>query len=389
MNAEEIKTKVREAYAAGIESRDGCCELAGVESRGTCCEDTGVERARGARTSFGCGDPLALTEIRPGQTVLDVGSGPGADVIAAARRVGPTGRAIGVDMTPEMIRRARENAAKEGLGNVEFHLAEAEELPVPDASVDWVISNCVVNLVPDKTKAFREIFRVLRPGGRFSITDLVGENLPPEILADSSKYCACIGGAPSEVAYLQAARDAGLERIEVVDKFRWEAKEIEAGGGTVWSIKVQGRRPAHGATIEPARPEDLAEIQRLLTCCALPLDGAADHIGDFLVARRHGRVAGCVGWEKYGSSAVLRSLAVLPEARGSGLGAALIDEVLARARHAGCRDVYLLTLTIETMAARHGFDRISRSDVSEEALKSAEFSLGCCASAVVMRRRLG
>jgi len=377
MNTEEIKLKVREAYAAGVESRGGCCE------------ETGVERSRGARTSFGCGDPLALMEIRPGQTVLDVGSGPGADVIAAARRVGPTGRAIGVDMTPEMIRRARENAAKEGLGNAEFHLAEAEELPVPDASVDGVISNCVVNLVPDKLKAFREIFRVLKPGGRFSITDLVGENLPPEILADPAKYCACIGGAPSEEAYLQAARDAGFEQIEVLDRFRWEAKELESSGGKVWSIKVTGRQPAHGATIEPALPADLPEIEQVLSACGLPLDGAADHLDGFLVARRRGRVAGCAGWEQYGSVCVLRSLAVLPEVRGLGLGAALIDEIIARARRAGCRDAYLLTLTIETMAARHGFARITRSEVPEEAQKSAEFSLDCCASAVIMHRRLG
>jgi SAM-dependent methyltransferase len=377
MNAEEIKLKVREAYAAGVESREGCCE------------DTGVERSRGARTSFGCGDPLALVAIQPGQTVLDVGSGPGADVIAAARRVGPTGRAIGVDMTPEMIRRARENAAKEGLGNAEFHLAEAEKLPIPDATVDWVISNCVVNLVPDKPKAFREIFRVLKPGGRFSITDLVGENLPPEILADPAKYCACIGGAPSEAAYLQAARDAGLDQIEVLDRFRWEAKELESSGGKVWSIKVTGRRPAHGAAIEPALPADLPEIEQLLSACGLPFDGAADHLGRFIVARRDGRVAGCVGFEQYGSACVLRSLAVLPEVRGLGLGAALIDEIIERARRVGCRDAYLLTLTIETMAAQHGFTRVKRTEVQEEAQKSAEFSLDCCASAVIMHRRLG
>ena len=349
----------------------------------------GVERSREARTSFGCGDPLALVELRPGQTVLDVGSGPGADVIAAARRVGPSGRAIGVDMTPAMIRRARENAAKEGLDHAEFHLAEAEELPVPDATVDWVISNCVVNLVPDKTKAFREIFRVLKPGGRFSITDLVGENLPPEILADPAKYCACIGGAPSEAAYLQAARDAGLEQVEVLDKFRWEAKEIEASGGTVWSLKVTGSRPAHDATIDPATPADIPAIEQVLSSCGLPRDGAAAHVDGFLIARRHDRVVGCVGFEQYGSSCVMRSLAVLPETRALGLGAALIEAIIARARDAGCRDAYLLTLTIESMAARHGFVLITRSEVPEEARTSAEFSLDCCASATIMHRHLG
>jgi SAM-dependent methyltransferase len=185
-------------------------------------------------------------EIRTGQTVLDIGSGPGADALAAARLVGPAGTVIGVDMTEAMLERARRAASEVGLANVEFRRGDAEALPVQDGSVDWVISNCVVNLVPDKQRAFSEVFRVLRPGGQFSISDLVGENLPPEILSDPEKYCACIGGAASEEAYLDAARSAGLERVEVVDRFRWETPELEGSSGIVWSLRVTGRRPSPG-----------------------------------------------------------------------------------------------------------------------------------------------
>ncbi len=193
---------------------------------------------------FGCGDPLAVAGVAPGQSVLDVGSGPGDDALAAARQVGPAGRVVGVDMTDAMLERARGAAAAEGLTNVQFLQGDAESLPVPDRSMDWVISNCVVNLVPDKTRAFQEIFRVLKPGARFSITDLIGENLPDELLANAAAYCACIGGAPSEEDYLQSIRMAGFEDVAVVDRFAWEAPELEGTEGRVWSLKITARRPA-------------------------------------------------------------------------------------------------------------------------------------------------
>lgn len=233
MNAGEIRERVREVYGAAVRTQSACCGKADGPAGGS----------EGARTSFGCGDPLAMAEVLPGQRVLDVGSGPGLDALAAARRVGANGAVIGVDMTEAMILKARENAISAGLTNIEFRAGDAESLPVVDGWADLVISNCVVNLVPDKRAAFREIYRVLRPGGRFSITDLIGENLPPEILSDPERYCACIGGAPSEPDYLEAARLAGFEHIEVKDRFEWEAPELAGTGGRVWSIKVAARKP--------------------------------------------------------------------------------------------------------------------------------------------------
>ena len=232
-----IREIVRKRYADAVES------AASTGTQEGCCSKQDAPAA-GARTSFGCGDPLAMAGILPGQSVLDVGSGPGADALAAAEVVGPSGTVVGVDMTGPMLERARHAASEAGHDNVTFIEGDAESLPVPDASMDWVISNCVVNLVPDKGRAFSEIFRVLRPGGRFSITDLIGENLPASILDDPRAYCACLTGAPSEAKYFEAIRKAGFEEITVLDRFAWEAPELEGTAAKVWSVKVTGRRPA-------------------------------------------------------------------------------------------------------------------------------------------------
>jgi SAM-dependent methyltransferase len=237
-SGERIKQIVRERYGrAALRTEE-------KTSGASCCGKSAAPSPGGARSAFGCGDPLAIAGIESGQSVLDVGSGPGDDALAAARRVGPAGRVVGVDMTEAMLDRARTAAAAEGLTHVAFLRGDAERLPVDDASMDWVISNCVVNLVPDKARAFAEIFRVLKPGGRFSITDLIGENLPAEVLADAAAYCACIGGAPSETEYLGAIREAGFVDVAIVDRFAWESPELEGTDGKVWSLKITARRPA-------------------------------------------------------------------------------------------------------------------------------------------------
>src|SRR3954447_26188621 len=149
-----------------------------------------------ANMGLSCGNPTAAASLREGEVVVDLGSGGGLDVLLAARKVGPTGRAIGIDMTPEMIDLARRNAERAGLANVEFHLATIDRLPLPDASADCVISNCVINLAPDKPSVFREVARVLRPGGRLAVSDIaLKRDLPPEIAADLMAYVGCIAGA--------------------------------------------------------------------------------------------------------------------------------------------------------------------------------------------------
>ncbi len=169
-----------------------------------------------ANMGLSCGNPTAFASLRPGETVVDLGCGGGLDVFLAAERVGPTGRAIGIDMTPEMLERARRNAA--GRSNVEFHHATIDQLPLADESVDCVISNCVINLAPDKQAVFREIARVLNPGGRLAVSDIaLRQPLPPEIAKDVTAYVGCIAGAILIDAYRAGLLAAGFEAVQIIE----------------------------------------------------------------------------------------------------------------------------------------------------------------------------
>ena len=215
------------APVAEVRASTGCCDS-------DCCGDTAAsgpmaQRGYGAAelvglpglavgASLGCGNPTALIELRPGETVLDLGSGGGIDVLLSARRVGPAGRAIGLDMTDEMLALARRNAAEAGVANVEFLQGEIEAIPLPDASVDVIISNCVINLSPDKDAVLREAARVLRPGGRFAVSDIVaqGATIPAELRADMAEWASCASGALEEGEYRAKLRAAGFQDPEIV-----------------------------------------------------------------------------------------------------------------------------------------------------------------------------
>ena len=211
-------SKLDAAHASGCCS-DGCCsdvsgtyglELYDAASR------EGIPDAA-LLASLGCGNPVAVAELREGETVLDLGSGGGIDVLLSARRVGPTGRAIGVDMTDEMLALARRNAADAGADNVEFRKGTIESLPLDDSSVDVVISNCVINLASDKPAVFREIARVLRPGGRMGVSDVVADDLlTPEQRAERGSYVGCIAGALSFREFRQGLQAVGLTDVELV-----------------------------------------------------------------------------------------------------------------------------------------------------------------------------
>jgi len=220
----EIKEAVRERYAAAATSKGCCCGdsdcAADVEDPITRDLYDELQRqdvpAGALEASLGCGNPTALAELAEGETVLDLGSGGGIDVILSARRVGPTGRAIGVDMTDEMLALARRNAAESGIPNVEFRKGEIEALPLDDEEVDVVISNCVINLSVDKPKVLAEAFRVLKPGGRFAVSDVVvrGE-IPPDIRRSLEMWAGCIAGALEEDEYRSLLAEAGFEAIEI------------------------------------------------------------------------------------------------------------------------------------------------------------------------------
>lgn len=188
--------------------------------------------------ALGCGNPTAIADLKPGEVVLDLGSGGGIDCFLAAQRVGPQGRVIGLDMTPEMVLLAQRNAKKVGATNVEFRYGEMEDIPLPDESVDVIISNCVINLSPDKDAVFREAYRVLRPGGRISISDIVlyGE-LPPAIRERPEAWAGCVAGALQESEYLEKLRAAGFEKVEVL------SRDFAEGGDLIASVRIKAYKP--------------------------------------------------------------------------------------------------------------------------------------------------
>jgi SAM-dependent methyltransferase len=215
--------------------------------RSACCgpQDTAVGQTEAARfytadelaglpdtvteASLGCGNPLAIAGLRPGEVVLDLGSGGGIDCFLAAKKVGPGGRVIGLDMTPDMIKLARRNARKLGVTNVDFRFGEMEDMPLPDGSVDVIISNCVINLSPDKDAVFREAYRVLRPGGRLSVSDIVVDGDLPDVLRSQlDAWAECIAGALDESVYLDKIRAAGFQHVEVLSP---DHSEVDDGTG--------------------------------------------------------------------------------------------------------------------------------------------------------------
>ena len=213
-----------------------------------------------ADLGLGCGMPTDTAAIKPGETVIDLGSGAGNDVFIAQRIVGPTGRVIGIDMTQAMIELAQKNAGKLGYQNVEFRLGDIEQMPVPDNTADVVVSNCVINLVPDKAKAFQEIYRVLKRGGRFAVSDIVvNGKLPPTIQSAAEMYAGCVAGALSKEMYMGIVAEAGFANIAIAKEKVFalpdavlskylsaaEINDYKQSGVTILSITVYGEKPSN------------------------------------------------------------------------------------------------------------------------------------------------
>jgi len=289
---DDLKDVVREKYGQAArrvaEGAGGCC---GSAAGASCCDPITAnlyDAAQGSEVppdalaaSLGCGNPTALAELKPGETVLDLGSGGGIDVLLSARRVGPTGKAFGLDMTEEMLALAEENRRRSGLTNVQFLKGEIENIPLPANSVDVIISNCVINLSGDKDRVLREAFRVLKPGGRFAVSDVVvrGE-VPPAIRRSMELWAGCIAGALSDRDYLDKLAAAGFENaaIEVTRVYAAaDARELLAGQGAdvealagevdgkFVSAFVRAVKPA-GAAAAAAGPA----AQREASSCCVP-----------------------------------------------------------------------------------------------------------------------
>jgi SAM-dependent methyltransferase len=234
MDDARIKEMVRARYGGiATASKASCCAPAAASCCGADVADAATDKARrmgyseaelaavpeGANLGLGCGNPQAIAALMPGETVVDLGSGAGFDCFLAARQVGESGRVIGVDMTHEMLHKARDNAARIGAGNVEFRLGELEHLPIADNTADVVLSNCVINLVPDKAQVFREAFRVLKPGGRLAVSDIVATApLPAEWRADPELLCGCVAGAASAERIASWLAEAGFVAVRIIPK---------------------------------------------------------------------------------------------------------------------------------------------------------------------------
>ena len=220
--SETVREEVRRRYGASASGKsacaDDCCISTDITNLGYSAEDAAAA-PEAANLGLGCGNPLAIASLKRGQVVLDLGSGAGFDCFLAARSVGKTGRVIGVDMTPEMLRKARENAQRNGFTNVEFLLGEIEALPVADNSIDVIISNCVINLSPEKQRVFNEAFRVLKPGGRLAVADMVATApLPNDIKADWAAYTGCMSGASQITELERMLRSSGFKDIRIAPK---------------------------------------------------------------------------------------------------------------------------------------------------------------------------
>lgn len=245
----QIHETVRARYAgiAQVTSSSGCCGDSGCGCDGGFYSVDLIKTldSETVNLSLGCGDPVGIASLKPGDTVLDLGSGGGIDCFLAARQVGETGHVIGVDMTPEML--AKANAARDrmGLHNVEFRHGHIEALPVDDNSVDVILSNCVINLAPDKVPVFREAFRVLKPGGRVSISDIVTEgDFSDDLRADGAKWAECVTGAIDAAVYTDMMADVGFIDIQVVDKVG--AEDIvprQEGMPRIFSARITAHKP--------------------------------------------------------------------------------------------------------------------------------------------------
>ncbi len=273
MNDEKVKRVVRESYGKIAKREGSCCGPAKVCCGGANLAETISEKIGytdeelkavpdGANLGLGCGNPLALASLKEGETVLDLGSGAGFDCFLAAGRVGENAKVIGVDMTPEMVEKARENARRGGYRNVEFRLGEIENLPAADNLADVVLSNCVINLVPDKKRAFREAFRVLKPGGRLIVSDIVlVKELPAVIKNSVEAYVGCLSGAAMKNEYMETIKEAGFQNVEVLAE-------------TPFPIECMANDPTAKAVIA-AFNIPLEELQRIadsvvsITVCAI------------------------------------------------------------------------------------------------------------------------
>lgn len=416
---EDIREQVRQKYAQAIKLKSGCCSSAG------CCG--GSQDATNAitgklyqaaeveglpqnllATSMGCGNPTALGNLYSGETVLDLGSGAGLDVLLSAKRVGPFGKAYGLDMTDEMLAEANANKAKSGLTNAEFLKGHIEEIPLPESSVDVVISNCVINLSADKDQVFQEIYRVLKPGGRVAVSDIVTTKPLPDIVKQNMlAWAGCMAGALVDDEYKTKLTKAGFENVELEITRTYDltdlverhltpglaSEELIKWNGSLVSGFIRARKPfqklAAGKdfNIKLAEQEDFLQIHELLSKNGLPTAGVDSSKGNYYIAGEQ-EIMGVLGVERYGVAVMLRSLAVKSQFRKAGIAQQLIDYALGALEGTGVTDIYLITNTAEWYLTRYGFSKIERDKVPDHVLSNSALGDACPSSSTCMHLTL-
>ena len=417
---EEIRKIVEKKYTEAIRKGSCCCG-----SSSGCCSAPGgqdsvtagiygaevLEKLPGEmrQQAFGCGSPTAKAGIHPGEVVLDLGSGAGIDTFLAAELADPGGHVFGLDMTDAMLETARKNAEELGVKNITYLKGTIESIPLPDESVDVILSNCVVNLSPDKPAVFREAFRVLRPGGRLSISDMAFlAPVSASVRKSLDAWAGCVAGAAFVGDLQEWIAQAGFEEVRITPErvFHFGRDELSrmfpdlppeaAGevGGALASVAITARKPARpwvegeDYRIRTARPEDLGRLEELLLECALPVQGVREHLESFLVAEREGKLIGSAGLEIASGAALLRSVASAASARKRRVAETLVRRALDRAAAAGARSVFLLTETASGWFERMGFAAVPRADLPGQIRSSSALEGICPISSTCMKLEL-
>lgn len=418
---EDIRNIVKKKYGEAISNKRSCC------GGSSCCSSNVNEAANIVsgnlyngeeihglspevfKASFGCGNPTALAQLHAGETVLDLGSGAGLDVLLSAQRVGPSGKVYGLDMTEEMLKAARQNQEKAGITNVEFLKGYIEDIPLPDNTVDVIISNCVINLSADKKQVLREAFRVLKPGGRFAVSDIVlRKPLPLQVQQDIMAWAGCVAGALLEKDYKDFLADIGFTDIdiEVTRRYDMDDSAVKLGitnldnlarktlAGAIFSGFIRAKKPKISLTqdkdyyIRPATRQDCASIKKLLETNELTYQGVEENLDKFLVACTDTEVIGVVGAEHITDAVLLRSLAVKENMRKLNIGATLVQSILEKAKEMNKKDIYLLTNTAEGYFAKKGFFQINRSQIPYELLKNSCLNFSCPSTSICMKLKI-
>lgn len=359
-----------------------------------------------ADLGLGCGLPTQFAQIKKGDTVIDLGSGAGNDAFVARTQVGGEGKVIGIDFTEAMLKKARINAEKLGFNNVEFRWGDIEEMPVSDGIADVVVSNCVLNLVPNKARVFEEIYRVLKPQGHFSISDivLVGE-LPAGLQQAAEMYAGCVAGAIQKELYLGLIQKTGFINVllqkereiylpdEILGSFLSEAEiaEFRQSGTGIYSITVYAEKPgmiSPSIQFKKAQAFDFEVVVEILKSAGLPTEDIEPTLPYFSIALADDKLVGVAGLEIYGTYGLLRSVAVLEDFRNFKIAHRLVNGILKEARLEGVKEVYLITTTAEKYFEKEGFEQVDRSVIPTEVAHSSQISSLCPSSAVVMKKKV-